>query len=148
MHLIFWKQLKKKYRINYELVILSFHINKQKNLHYILEDPTKCYVRWTLSTPTNWCIEDIKRKLQSVTDLTNFTIEFVYAGSLIIDTTVSMDMITDPEKFCKASLEFLRSFVKSCEIDTTVAVSVDVEILASFLSYSGKWFCQKNVYEY
>ncbi|XP_052087662.1 uncharacterized protein LOC127724665 [Mytilus californianus] len=99
------------------------------------EDPTKCYVRWTLSTPSSWRVEDIKRKLRSVAELTNFTIEFVYAGSLIIDTSVSLDMITDPERFCIASLEFLRSLVKSCEINTTVAVSVDVKVLASFLSY-------------
>ncbi|VDI32907.1 Hypothetical predicted protein [Mytilus galloprovincialis] len=41
------------------------------------EKPTKCYVRWTLSTPSSWCVEDIKRKLRSVAELTNFTFEFV-----------------------------------------------------------------------
>ncbi|XP_076079875.1 uncharacterized protein LOC143049980 [Mytilus galloprovincialis] len=102
------------------------------------EEPTKCYVRWTLSTPSSWCVEDIKRKLRSVTELTNFKIEFVYTGSLIIDTSVSLDLITDPDRFCKASLGFLQSFVQSCEIDTTVAYSVDVTILASFEPYMGK----------
>ncbi|CAG2212219.1 unnamed protein product [Mytilus edulis] len=103
----------------------------------LTEEPTKCYVRWTLSTPSSWSVEDIKRKLRSVTELTNFTIEFVYSGSLIIDTSVSLDLITVPDRFSIAFLEFLQSFVQSCEIDTTVSYSVDVTILASFEPYMG-----------
>ncbi|CAG2212216.1 unnamed protein product [Mytilus edulis] len=100
-------------------------------------NPTKCYVRWTLSTPSSWCVEDIKRKLKSVTELTNFTLEFVYAGSIIMDTSVSLDLVKDPEKFCIAFLEFLQNFVKTCEIDTTIVVIVDVAILTSLLPYRG-----------
>ncbi|VDI34838.1 Hypothetical predicted protein [Mytilus galloprovincialis] len=99
------------------------------------EESTKCYVRWTLSTPSSWCVEDIKRKLRSVAELTNFTIEFVYTGSLIIDTSVSLDLITVPDRLSIAFLEFLHSFVKSCEIDTTIAVNVDVKVLVSFEPY-------------
>ncbi|XP_076078872.1 uncharacterized protein LOC143048888 [Mytilus galloprovincialis] len=135
-------------QISYQLDQLLFKITdlevkiSTKETSEVIEnvqkDPTKCFIRWTLSTPSSWCVEDIKRKLRSVTELTNFTIEFVYTGSLIIDTSVSFDLIRVPEKFSKASLEFLQSFIQSCDIDTTVAYTVDVHILASFKPYMGK----------
>ncbi|XP_063401814.1 uncharacterized protein LOC134686047 isoform X2 [Mytilus trossulus] len=135
-------------QISYQLDQLLFKITDLEvkistkgtsdEIENVQKDPTKCFVRWTLLTPSSWCVEDIKRKLKSVTELTNFTIEFVYTGSLIIDTSVSLDMITVPDRFSIALLEFLHSFAKSCEIDTTIAVSVDVKVIVSFLPYKGK----------
>ncbi|CAC5403659.1 unnamed protein product [Mytilus coruscus] len=103
-----------------------------------IDDPSKCYVRWTLSTPSIWCVEDIKRKLECVTELSNFAIKFIYEGSLITDTSVSTDLITDPVRFAMVFTEFLQNFVKICEIDTTIAVIIDVVILASLSPFEGK----------
>lgn len=113
----------------------------------IIDDPSnsKCYVRWTLSTPAGWCVEDIKQKLGCVTQLSNFAIEFIYDGSIIIGTSASLDLIIDPKKFSMVFTEFLQNFVKVCEIDSTTADIVDVEIFASTSKIESKFFCHVNL---
>ncbi|XP_052080294.1 uncharacterized protein LOC127718337 [Mytilus californianus] len=92
---------------------------------------TKCFVRWTLSTPSCWTVDEIKRKLQSVTNLSDFRIQFVYTGSLVIETTISKIIVYNADALSADILSFLETFCKVTEINTTIGTLVDVEIFVT-----------------
>lgn len=59
-------------------------------------------------------------------------------GSLVIKTTANPDVMKDRETFQNAIKSFLKKLVEVCEIDTSVPVTVPVEINISGTPFTGK----------
>lgn len=107
----------------------------------IAGDQTEYFVKWTLDNPDNMSIEYIKKKMQNVTELSNHKILFVYAGSVQIESSVSYDIVLNPEKFAASILSFLAKFTEICKIDTSKDMTIDVCIAVSELPWRGENTC-------
>ncbi|VDI45704.1 Hypothetical predicted protein, partial [Mytilus galloprovincialis] len=101
-------------------------------------DQTEYFVKWTLDNPDNMSIAYIKKMMQNVTELSNHKILFVYAGSVQIESSVSYDIVLNPEKFATSILTFLTKFTEICKIDTSKDMTIDVCIAVSELPWRDK----------
>ncbi|CAG2216290.1 unnamed protein product [Mytilus edulis] len=86
----------------------------------VSHDPDVCYVEWRLATPGNWNVDKIKEALENTPSLIGqkFHIEFVYKGSLLIQTKAPMFLLQNFKLFVEAVESFLRHFVDICGLDT------------------------------
>ncbi|CAG2234897.1 SAMHD1 [Mytilus edulis] len=117
-----------------------------QNLSTRLEDETgrikhkigqsKCYVKWKLSKLNKRREEDIKTKLENVTELSNFSIDSIEKGSVQIQSTVSFEIAHNPEMFAASVLQFLERLAIECKIDTSKDTAIDVEIVLSDVPWS------------
>ncbi|XP_052062379.1 deoxynucleoside triphosphate triphosphohydrolase SAMHD1-like [Mytilus californianus] len=98
-------------------------------------DKTEYFVKWTLENPENMSIAYIKKMMQHVTELSSHKIIFVYAGSVQIESSVSYDIVLNPEKFAASILTFLAKFTEICKIDTSKDMTIDVDIAVSELPW-------------
>lgn len=112
--------------------------------HSLLAGQSKCYVKWKLSKLNKRREEDIKTKLENVTELSNFSIDSIEKGSVQIQSTVSFEIAHNPEMFAASVLQFLERLAIECKIDTSKDTAIDVEIVLSDVPWSGKsmpvWF--------
>ncbi|VDH99037.1 Hypothetical predicted protein [Mytilus galloprovincialis] len=99
----------------------------------VSHDPDVCYVEWRLATPKKWNVDEIKEALENTPSLIGqkFHIEFVYKGSLLIQTKAPMFLLQNYKLFVEAVESFLRHFVDICGLDTEVKTIVKVELVVS-----------------
>ena len=92
--------------------------------------PDKCRVEWKLATPDTWDVSEIKNTLQNVSCLLKqwFEIEFVYIGSLVIQTIVPEHILSNYDNFKSAVRSFLAKIVEVCQLDTDTPTVVKVDL--------------------
>ncbi|XP_063425373.1 uncharacterized protein LOC134708656 [Mytilus trossulus] len=91
------------------------------------------HFHFKLETPSSWDNGRMVASLEKVIptwneDDNDFQILSARIGSLVIKTTANLDMMKDRETFQNAVKSFLKKLVEVCEIDTSVPVTVPVEI--------------------
>ncbi|XP_076105116.1 uncharacterized protein LOC143073446 isoform X2 [Mytilus galloprovincialis] len=89
---------------------------------------TKCYVLWKFANPGSWDMEKVVKTLRSVSALLKewFEIEFVYVGSLVIETTILESIVVDEHTFVSAIKSFISTIVDLCDLDSPTRQIIDV----------------------
>ncbi|VDI28997.1 Hypothetical predicted protein [Mytilus galloprovincialis] len=89
---------------------------------------TKCYVLWKFANPGSWDMEKVVKTLRSVSALLKewFEIEFVYVGSLVIETTILESIVVDEHTFVSAIKSFISTIVDLCDLDYPTRQIIDV----------------------
>lgn len=115
------------------MMINEVYCNVQCIFTDLFPDPDVCYVEWRLATPGNWNVDKIKEALENTPSLIGqkFHIEFVYKGSLLIQTKAPMFLLQNFKLFVEAVESFLRHFVDICGLDTEVKTIVKMELVVS-----------------
>lgn len=100
---------------------------------FSFSDHDVCYVEWRLATPGNWNVDEIKKTLTNISSLIGqwFHIEFVYKGSLFIQTTIEMTVLKTKIEFQRAVKSFLRDVVDLCDLDMETKTVVKAEVVLS-----------------
>ncbi|XP_071173118.1 uncharacterized protein [Mytilus edulis] len=110
------------------------------------QDHDVCYVEWRLATPGNWNVDEIKKTLTNISSVIGqwFHIEFVYKGSLFIQTTIEMTVLKTKIEFQRAVKSFLRDVVDLCDLDMETKTVVKAEVVLS----TEKFAIRKHVAEH
>ncbi|XP_052062686.1 uncharacterized protein LOC127702511 isoform X2 [Mytilus californianus] len=105
-----------------------------------------CYVEWTLATPSNWDIDEIKETLENFSSLMGkfFRIVFVYKGSLVIQTSAQVRFLQSDEEFQLAVKSFLKDLLDICDLDTETKTIVQVGITISNEKFESKYFVSEK----
>ncbi|CAC5362328.1 unnamed protein product [Mytilus coruscus] len=120
------------------------------NSKIMSQDHDVCYVEWSLATPGNWNVDEIKKTLENISSLIGqwFRIEFVYTGDVVdlcdldmeTKTIVEVEVVLSAEKF-ETSAEYIVP-----EQITTSMISCDQcsgqHVCAEAIQYCSE--CQNN----
>lgn len=73
-------------------------------------------------------MEKVVKTLRSVSALLKewFEIEFVYVGSLVIETTILESIVVDEHTFVSAIKSFISTIVDLCDLDSPTRQIIDV----------------------
>ncbi|XP_052059553.1 uncharacterized protein LOC127700192 isoform X2 [Mytilus californianus] len=110
---------------------------RDPNKKGLSHDDDVCYVEWTLATPGNWDVDEIKETLENFSSLMGkyFRIVFVYKGSLVIQTTTGLRFLQSDDEFLLAVRSFLKDFIDICNLDTDTKTIVQVKITISKVKF-------------
>lgn len=102
-------------------------------MYIVFVGGTKCRVEWRLETPNSWNLVQIKKSLENFSGLLRqwFEIEFVYVGSLVIQTLVTANVVNDRDRMRKSVQSFLEKVVEVCHIKTDVSLNIRVALMVS-----------------
>ncbi|CAG2228694.1 unnamed protein product [Mytilus edulis] len=97
-----------------------------------LSDGSKvCFLLWQLATPEHWNAAEVEQILTKCEDMFKdlpIKIKFVRKGSLVIMTTVAVEVLKNSPAFQSAIKSFLTRMVEVCNINTHVNCDVDVTL--------------------
>ncbi|XP_071176863.1 uncharacterized protein [Mytilus edulis] len=113
----------------------------------LLHDDGICYLEWKLATPDSWDIDEIKETLENFSSLMGkfFRIEFVYKGSLVIQTSAQLSFLQNDDEFQLAVESFLKDFLDICNLDTDTKTIVKVKITISNEKFESKYVVSKKI---
>lgn len=109
--------------------------------------PGKCYVAWKFKNLSNWNVEYVKEKLNLLSKIIDFNIEFIYEGSIIVVTSTTLKIPDDRNGVSDEIIEkFLRKFVEITQLDTSIYNTVEVEVILLSSKTAGKSYDEYITY--
>ncbi|XP_076082548.1 uncharacterized protein LOC143053645 [Mytilus galloprovincialis] len=82
-----------------------------------------------MAIPEQWNLEGVEATLRNQSNKDEvFKKKFVRKGSLIMLTTISSSILSDPEAFEAAVISFLVKMIADCEINTEIPDRLEVRL--------------------